>query len=392
MDAEKIEDEAAREKFMRFACKYGSLRFRETMIKDARSLLAVKQGDFDRNAYLLNVLNGTIDLKTFELRPHSAEDMLTKLAPVTYSPHADMSRWLKFINDVFEEDIAKASYIQRMIGYCLTGGTELECLFFLYGPTTRNGKSTFLETVSRMLGDYAANAQPEAIAVNKNRNGGAATPELARLVGARLVSLPEPPRRMLLDVGLVKQMTGGDILTARNLHQAPFEFRPAFKLMVNTNSLPVVTDDTLFASNRVRIIEFTHHFTPEEQNLNLKAELTTPENLSGVLLWALQGLQDYQISGERAPGCVLTATELYKEASDKINRFFAECMQQSDRNTSGLAVFFAYAEWCKASGFAADSRSVFYDVLRKRGLMQKTGTVNGKTEKKAVCGYVIITE
>lgn len=386
----RIEDEGARERFIKAAIRYGGLRYRETLIRDAQALLAIQQSEFDQRANLLNLQNCTLDLETMETHLHSPADLLTKLAGANYSPSADPVRWETFLQEVFPGDIEKIAYLQRMCGYCLTAGTELECMFFLYGPTTRNGKSSFAETVERMLGDYAANAQPETLAVNHRRNGGTATPELARLAGVRFVHLPESPGRMLLDVALVKQLTGGDTITARNLYAKPFQYRPAFKLFVNTNSLPTVTDDTLFSSDRVRIIGFDRHFTTAEQNPYLKQELAQPENLSAVLNWALEGLKLYRLTGERPPACVRLATDDFKLASDKIVRFFAEVMEAATENTAGGAVYDSFVMWCAANGFTADTKGAFFSALRERGLMKKTGTVAGKTEKNVVCGYRII--
>ena len=390
MYAHRIEEPEAHNRFAKAAFKYGGLRYRETLVRDARALLAIEQTDFDHNTNLLNLANCTLDLSTFQTHLHVPGDMLTKISETLYSPSADRSQWEGFLQEIFQGDTEKISYLQRICGYCLTAGTELECLFFLYGPTTRNGKSCFVETLGRMMGEYAATAQPETIAVNRNRNSGAASPELARLAGVRFVNLPEPPRRMLLDVALVKQLTGGDAITARNLYQAPFQYHPAFKLVINTNALPTVTDETLFTSERVRIITFDRHFMPEEQNPQLKQELAQPENLSAVLNWALEGLRLYRLTGERPPACVRIATDEFKLASDKIVRFFAECMEQSKDNSAGGDVYECFVMWCAANGFTADSKSVFFSALRERGLMKKTGTVNGKTERNVVCGYQII--
>lgn len=181
------------------------------------------------------------------------------------------------------------------------------------------------------------------------------------------------------------------MLTARNLYQAPFEFRPSFKMMINTNSLPTVTDSTLFTSNRVRIITFDRHFTPEEQNPNLKKELIQEENMSAILNWALEGLKLFRFTGERPPASVLTATEKFHTSSDKIVRFFAECMEKSDANTSGSDTYDCYSDWCTCTGYAVDSKGSFFTALRERGLMKQTGTVNGKTERNVICGYSIIS-
>lgn len=390
--ARRIKDNSAHETFVKAATKYGGLRYRETLVRDARSLLAVEQSHFDVNSHLLNLANCTLDLQTMRTHEHKPEDMLTKISETEYNPNADGTRWNAFLAQVFQDNAEKISYLQRICGYCLTAGTELEAMFLLYGPSTRNGKSTFVETFARVLGDYAATAQPETIAISKARQGGAASPDLARLAGVRFLNISEPPRKMLLDVALVKQLTGGDTITARKLYQAPFEFKPKFKLMVNTNSLPTVTDDTLFTSERVRILTFDRHFDKSEQNPRLKQELSNPDTQSAILNWALDGLRIYRLEGEQPPQCVLAATSDFKTASDKILRFFGDCMEKATTNTAGGDAYSRYIFWCNENGFTPENKGRFFAALRERGLLAKAGTIDGKTVKNVVLGYQIMDE
>ncbi len=386
----RIKDNTKYESFAKSALKYGRLRYREVLVRDAKSLLAVEQTDFDASPNLLNLSNCTFDLDTMQTHKHRPEDMLTKLSPTEYNPNADRSQWLAFLHDIFQEDEKKIKYVQKICGYALTANTELETIFLLYGPTTRNGKSTFIESFAHMLGNYAATAQPETIAIGKNRKGGAASPDLARLVGVRFLSISEPPQKMLLDVSLIKQLTGGDMITARNLYQSPFEFKPEFKLMINTNNLPTVTDNTLFSSERVRIITFDRHFEKFEQNPHLKQELLKPETQSAILNWALEGLQKYRLEGEQPPECVLNATADFKKTSDKILKFFDDCMEKSDSNTSGSDVYTQYKSWCNNNNYASEKKGEFFAALRERNLLAKTATIAGKTVRNVVAGYKII--
>ena len=241
-----------------------------------------------------------------------------------------------------------------------------------------------------MMGDYAATVPPEVLAVSKNRSGEAASPQIARLAGVRFLNISEPPKRMLLDVALFKSLTGGEVVSARKLYQEPFEFLPEFKICINCNSLPLISDNSMFSSDRVRIITFDRHFQPQEQNRNLKQELRDPEVLSSVLNWSLDGLQMFREQGEKPPKCVLTSTETYKKQSDKIQRFFGDCMEESDKNTSGTAAYTAFEKWCSENGLTAEGKRVFFTSLRDRGLMQKQGTVDGKTVSNVLVGYEII--
>ena len=288
-----------------------------------------------------------------------------------------------------EGDKEKTSYLQRLCGLCLTADANLECLWFLYGPTTRNGKSTFVETISHLLGDYAMNTSPETLAQRK-RQAGAASGDIARLAGCRLLTASEPPKRMLLDVALVKTLTGRDTITARHLYEREFQFVPEFKLIVNTNSLPVVSDDTLFQSGRVRVIEFPHHFPEEMQDPDLKRKLTTPENMSGILNWCLDGLLEYRRIGEHPPQAVRCATSAYQQNSDKIAMFLQETMELvPGTNTAGAAAYEVFKTWCNDVGFGVDSKSSFFGELRNRDLLASTGTIAGKTQRNVLKDYRI---
>jgi P4 family phage/plasmid primase-like protien len=288
-----------------------------------------------------------------------------------------------------DDDREKIAYLQRICGLCLTADTSLECLWFLYGASTRNGKSTFVETMAQMLGDYALSTPPETPS-QRRRQAGAASGDLARLDGCRFLNASEPPKRMLLDTALVKTLTGRDSITARNLYEREFQFRPKFKLLINTNNLPVISDDTLFTSDRVRVIEFPHHFTEAEQKPQLKRELCLPENLSGLLNWCIEGLCEYRRIGEKPPESVRTATASYQKDSDKISLFFSEVMEKNaEFNVAGSTVYERYSKWCEDSGFGVDSKSSFFSELRSRGFLAESATVNGKSIHNAIRGYRI---
>lgn len=385
----EAEDDDPRKKYLLFILKYGEYRRRETLVKDARSLMYVSNEDFDRNANLLNCHNCTLDLSSMETHEHMPKDMLTKISGCDYNPDADHSRWAEFIDQIMQGNGEKASYLQRVCGYALTADCSLEKAFFLYGSSTRNGKSTFVETFRAMMGDYASVMQPESLEQAKHKNGSNATPDIACLAGVRFLSVPEPRKNMLLDVSLFKVLTGGDTIKARKLYENGFEFQPHFKLFMHCNSLPVVTDDTLFQSERVRIITFDRHFEEHEQNQNLKHELREGEILSSVLNWAIVGLNDLRENGENPPACVMVSTNQYKEKSDKIMSFFDECMEQADKNTAGGDVYKVYGEWCKDNERGVEGRQRFFLNLREHGLMRKSGTVDGITVRNVVTGYVI---
>ncbi len=390
--ARSAEDESQteqRDNFLKYVLKYGDYRKRETLVKDARSIMAIRSENFDCNAYLFNCHNCTINLKTLETHPHTPKDMISKVCGCDYIPEADITKWIRFIDEIMQGDKEKSLYLQRMCGYSLTPNTKLETAFFLYGATTRNGKSTFAETFRSMMGDYAAVSQPEVLAQTHGRNAGSASPEIARLAGVRFLNMSEPPKDMLLDVALFKLLTGGEKISARKLYENDFEFHPQFKLFINCNSLPRVTDDTLFRSDRVRIITFDRHFNVNERNKNLKQELQESSVLSSVLNWALIGLKDFEENGENPPACVIESTSFYKMQSDKLNQFINDCMCKSDKNTSGAAAFDVYTLWCKENGYSTEGRQSFLRALRNRKMLQEIGTVSGTTMHNVINGYEI---
>lgn len=233
--AADMEDEGQRSAWMKFAglwCRFGA---RQTYIREAESAWPIRISAFDQNRMLLNCQNGTLDLETMEFHEHRAEDLLTRKAAVDYRPGVRCERWERFIEEVIPGDAETRRFLQAWIGYCLTGTTTEECAVILYGRSARNGKSSLCETIAAMLGDYASNANPSTLAEGRSGNGSGPSSDVARLRGVRWVQVPEPPQQMVLDAAKLKTMTGGDTITARFLHENDFEFKPEFKLTINTN-------------------------------------------------------------------------------------------------------------------------------------------------------------
>lgn len=381
----------SQKRFFQAANKYTSLHNRETLLRDARDVHAFSRPDLDSDDDLFNVENGTIDLATGEFYPHRASDMLSKVANVIYDPAARSADFEKFIDEIMQGDTEKAKYLQKVCGLSLTADTSNEQCWLLYGATTRNGKSTLVETISHVLGGYSTAALPETLAMRKSKDTRSASGDIAQLDGARLVVMSEPPRRMLFDVALLKTLLGRDAITARQLYEREFTFTPKFKLLVNTNSLPLVNDNTLFQSGRVVAIPFTRHFEPAEQDRTLKTRLQTSENASGILNWLLDGLRLYRAEGLKQPPSVVKATDEYARNSDKIGLFISECLHPCKQNVAASAVYNVYASWCDENGFGTENKRNFFDELSARKLLVPTATVNGRTAKNAIRGYAIIS-
>lgn len=381
--------------FRKHILTLGRKNVRDTMVRDAKDKFPIKRKDLDKDPYILNCQNGTLDLKTFEFKEHRASDLLSRITNVEYNPNATSPRWLKFIDDIMQGDKEKAEYLQKAIGYSLTGDTSCETFFILYGATTRNGKSTLIETIMYLLGGtkgYTTQATPETLAQKQNKDSRNASGDIARLDGARFLNVSEPPKNMICDVALLKTLTGRDTITARNVFEKEFEFIPVFKLFMNTNYLPRISDDTIFTSGRLNVIKFDRHFKPEEQDKSLKDTLKQSENLSGILNWCVEGLKKFNEDGLNPPQSVIDATQEYRENSDKVGIFVKECLEQSAENLSVKDVYEVYERWCKASGQGTENERNFRSELRTKNLIKDSATIHGKTVRNVICGYSIVED
>jgi len=359
-----IDDEKTKKDYISFISCWQRRARRETILKDAATVYPAYWKAFDADPMLFNCLNGTLNLETREFKNHNPAQMLTKISGVNYIPDARCERWERFVSEVMERDEEKALFLQKALGYSLTGDTRHECFFILYGPSSRNGKGTAMESIITMLGDYGRSAKPETISQRPTANGGNPSEDIARLSGARFVNVSEPDKKMVLSAALVKTLTGNDTITARFLHENSFEYRPQFKLFINTNHLPTVTDTTLFSSGRVKVIPFEHHFTEAERDPGLKAQLAKPESLSGILNWCLDGLWLMNETGLDVPEAVQIATDEYKQHSDKMGRFLSEEMEADPLAEARTEeVYTRYQQWCIRNGHGVDNMWNFKSML-----------------------------
>ena len=380
--------------YIKFIAKYGDRPSRRRIIEDARDYNFVEAEDFDQDPLLFNCQNCVIDLSTGKVIDHDPELLLSKISNVVYDPDIVSDDFNRFIHEIMIDDQDKINYLQKIFGYCLTGENTQEECYMCYGSTTRNGKSTLLEVISYLFGDYAMNIQPETLA-QKDKNSRNASGDIARLNGCRFLHMSEPPKRMKFDVALLKTLLGRDPITARHIYEREFEFVPVFKLMINTNFLPVVTDDTLFTSGRVKVITFDRHFEPEEQDPRLKIRLKTKDNISGIFNWILEGLRLFREDGEIliAPDPVIESTEDYRRKSDKIQNFIEDCLfHMPGVNTSIKDVYDAFSKWCDLNGFGTENKGNFIDEMKAKGLYATSGTIEGKTIRNVVKNYILLEE
>ena len=372
-----IHDDEQRNKWLAFAIARTSKRNIDNMLAMATSVYPVYIREFDKDPNLLNCQNYTLNLQTFTAHKHRPDDFLSKITNVDFDPKAKCDRWIKFVDEVMCGDKETAKFLQKALGYALTGDTFEDCFFILYGSTTRNGKGTTMETTLHLLGDYGRTAQPESIAQKQFKHSGGPSEDIARLKGARFVNMSEPEKGLRLNSALVKQMTGSDTMAARFLNQNSFEFKPEFKLFINTNHLPRVSDDSIFASGRVKLIPFERHFPENEQEKGLKAFFKQPESMSGILNWSIEGLKAMRQEGFAQPQAVKEAVDQYRQESDTVGLFVSECLTAVPNSNVPLQqVQATYENWCESYGYSPLNSRNLADDLRKKGLTIKKSTGN----------------
>jgi len=369
MTAMLIQDTDDRKKMAEWSMHSESTHARRALLTSAQSIesLATVAADYDRNPFLLTVGNGTLDLRCGELRDFCPDDLITRATDVHYSESAECPRWLRFLDEVFAGDRQLINFVSRAVGYSLTGDTREQCLFILHGGGA-NGKSTFLETLLELVGSHAAITSFSTFLVHQNP--GAPRNDVAKLHGARLVKSAESQKQAALDEATVKEVTGGDTISARSLYQEYFDYTPQFKIWLTTNHLPEIrgTDDAIW--RRIHLIPFRQQFTGKSRDSRLRDKLE--RELSGILAWAVRGCLEWQRSGLGMASVVKAATLDYRRESDQVTRFLKErCIQQADAQASGHELYDAYSQWSSDRGEKPESNNNFAKSLAEHGIGKK---------------------
>ena len=295
--------------------------------------VAIEELDKD-SVGLFNANNGTIDLKTGRLRPHRKEDLLTKISPVDYDPNAAAPRWEQFLTEVFGDDPKLVEWVQCFLGYVITGEATSRIFAILYGAG-RNGKSTFVETISRILGgDYAKGLPTQVLYVKKF--DASTTPELARLKGARLAYASEGAEGRRLSTDMVKNLTGGEHITVRPLYAENFDFKPQFTALLSTNHKPEIIDTTDGIWDRLKLVNFARRFSNDEIDPNLQKTLS--EEGPGILAWMVRGSVKYYGHDMKLPECraIKEAGSEYRSDSDLVQLFIEELCELGDLYRIGV--------------------------------------------------------
>jgi putative DNA primase/helicase len=390
--ASTLDDEAAKALLGHVKTSLSASRLKAMVtLAESEPGVAIKPSELDQNPWLLNCRNGTVDLRTGKLHAHRREDWITKCVNIDYDPNATCPQWCSFLwrvmdgpmpDEVGHEEVLLdrhsraeklVQFIQRAVGYSLTGVVAEHVLFFLYGGG-QNGKSTFSETLASLLGEYFQKAPTHLLMLKERANLGTPTPELARLFGVRLVMACEIGEGQRLNETQVKDLTGDDIIVARNLYQGFIEFRPTYKLWMYGNHKPTIsgTDEAIW--RRPKLIPFTVKI-PDDDVIPLFREKCLLPELPGILAWAVQGCLAWQKDGLKVPDVVTEATQNYRREMDVVGHFIEDCCTCiPEASVKASTIYAEYCKWCEVNREVAIKQRNFGVKLSERGFTSAKGT------------------
>lgn len=340
-----------------------SYKAKVAMIQEAQPRLPVTREEFDTDNDLVCLYNGVLDSRSGEFMPHSFSHYMTRMIPVEYRQDADCPRWKAFLQQIFDGDAELIRYIQKAVGYTLTGDISEQCAFFCWGDG-RNGKSTFLETIASLMGDYAKQIQPETILVN-NRSSGGASSDIARLHRARFVTCAEPNEGVRLNEGIVKQITGDDRITARFQFEREFEFKPNFKFWMGTNHKPIIRGTDTGIWRRIHLIPFQVTIPEEDVDKNLPYLLR--RELPGILIWAIEGCLLWRKEGLEKPSAVEAAVKEYRNEMDVLSAWLDDCcvLDNNARETPS-DLYQCYAQWADENNeYKMGNRKFILEIAKR---------------------------
>ncbi|MER5886829.1 phage/plasmid primase, P4 family [Streptomyces sp. NPDC001941] len=330
----------------------------------------VSADEFDARPDLLSFENGTVDLRTGQLREHRKEDMLTVCLPVRYDPLAKAPRWEAFLREIFPAFPELVPYMQRMCGYGITGHTSEQCFMVAWGKGA-NGKSVLLDTLTEVFGQIT---KTTPFATFEEKGSGGIPNDIAALRGARLVMASEGEAGKAMSEAVLKRVTGKDKITARFLRQEFFTFAPTFLIMLATNHRPNFRGQDEGLWRRVKMVPFQRYFAPHERDYGLADRLLAEAD--GIVAWTVRGAVEWFRGGLQDPECVKDATANYRETSDQLWGFFPGVLERgSDGDTvPGTDAFNHYRDWCEAENLPAKeqwTRKAFYAAMEERGVPRK---------------------
>lgn len=370
--------------------RYKERPARERILKDSRSELRVDASLFDANLHLLNVANGTIDLETGEIRPHDPIDLLTMCAHVEHDSDATCETWDGVLGRALGDDQELVQYFYRALGVALLTD-DMNAVFHVVGFAPRSGKSLTFGTLLSLLGTGASGyacVLPGGMFERRNKvDSSSSREDLMMMRGKKLALVNESSQGMVLDAALVKQITGGDMMSARANYGSFETFMPHCKIFIVTNHMPQITDRSIFDSNRLSLLPFDNAVSPSEEDTSLAFRLRQPEELSGILNRLLAGVRDYRERGLSRPPAVERAIEDVKYRTDSVRLFLKEATTASGKPAHSFASFHdAYVRWCGKRGLQSLDKESFKMGLAERGISigKRGGTMRDPVEGVAL--------
>ncbi|MFJ5889918.1 phage/plasmid primase, P4 family [Streptomyces californicus] len=332
--------------------------------------VSISATDFDDRPDLLNFANGTVDLRTGRLRPHDQADLLTYALDIDYNPNATCPRWSAFLEEIFPGMPDMPAYIQRMVGYGITGHTTEQSFCVMWGKGA-NGKSVLVDTLTSVFREIS---RTTPFSTFEERKSGGIPNDIAALRGARLVMASEGESGKPMSESILKRVTGKDMISARFLRQEFFEFRPSFLLLLATNHKPKFKSQDEGLWRRVKLLPFTRWFAPSERDPALDRKLLA--EAEGIAAWAVRGAVSWYREGLRDPQVITGASQEYRETSDPLAGFLPGVLEWAEDavTMSGNDAFNSYLDWCEAENLPAKerwTRQAFYSAMEERGAIKK---------------------
>ena len=375
-EAQRIPDDTLRQACLKHVFRTESEGRLRAMVSLAQSdeSVGVTPGDLDADAMLLNCENGTLDLRTGKLGSHSREDLITKLAPVAYDAEAPCPLFEKFIHRIFGGQDQLIRYVQACIGYSLTGDVGEKALFFFYGVGD-NGKTTLLETIRHLLGDYAGQVPIDTLMLKPQ---GGIPNDIALLKGLRFVTSSETEEGQRLAQARLKYLTGMGTIQARFLHREFFEFQPTHKIFFDANHQPQANSGDPAIWSRIKLIPFEVSIPDEEKDRKLGEKLRA--ELAGILAWTVRGCIEWQRNGLAEPAEVQSATQAYRDEMDTFKDFVEDCcVVGAGQTTPVTSLYSTYQRWCDGSGEPPVTKKSLGRLVIARLKLSQSRTAQGRS-------------
>ena len=346
-----------------------SHRGKTSILNETKHLLPIVSTTFNSQRDVINTPTGTYHIHDQVVKPHHFKDYLSQATQVSVVVDAKAPTWEKFIDEIFLGDKELIRYVQKAIGYSLTGFTREQCMIIGYGDGA-NGKGVFKDMLSYIFDDYVK--CPQAETISQIRQGSEASPDIINLMDARLVVCVESNKGVRFNEGLIKQLTGEDKVTARRLYCEPTSFLPQFKLWLFTNHMPEVVGTDKGIWRRLKVIPFKLDLSEEKKDKHLKEKLM--KEAEGILWWCIQGIHLYLEEGLKEPDAVIQLVHEFKEESDILGLFLKECtIHKTGAKVQAKDLYTRYVEWCRANNEVPDNKTRFGLDMKKRIAKESDG-------------------